>query len=389
VSRRRLSSQQMKVLVIMPSATPHGGAEAALMHLVQSRGASGLDLHVCFLEEGPMRDLMAKEGVEVSCFQAGRLREPWVFLKTLRGLRRIIRRDRPDVVLGWMTKAHIFGGLAAIGTPSAAVYFQMGLPDGGVVDRLSRMVPAMGALGCSEFVAREQAALVKYPVVGVPLAADVSTSAQNVSTPQMKERLGFDPNRPLVGIVGRLQRWKGMHVYLRAMADVVRRHPDVQGVIVGGRPDLEPEYLAFLEGIRRDERLESVVRMVGKQANVPEWMQAMDVVVHASEREPFGIVVVEAMAMQKPVVATKPGGPEEIITHGVDGLLAPSGDAEQLAIAIQSLIEDPSLAASVAAAAKKRAADFTTAAYAANIGRAMRGLVDVNRGSNGFHQENA
>ena len=77
--------------------------------------------------------------------------------------------------------------------------------------------------------------------------------------------------------------------------------------------------------------------MAGKQTNVPDWMMAMDIVIHASDREPFGIVIVEAMALGKPVIASIPGGPEEIVTDGEDGLLVRSGDAGALAAAMRRL----------------------------------------------------
>ncbi len=349
-----------------------------------------MELQICFLEAGEMISLLENEGVKVFCLEAGRLREPSRLFRTVVALRNLVRREKPDAVLGWMTKAHIYSGLAALGTPSKAFYFQMGLPDYGIVERLSRMVPAAGALGCSKFVAAEQQKFVSHPVLGVSLSSELcGRELAPISRAEVRAKLGLDRDCVLVGIVGRLQRWKGMHIFIEAMALVVERHPKARGLIVGGVHDLEPEYPPMLEKLRKKKGLVGLVTMVGKQRNVSDWIAAMDICVHASYREPFGIVVLESMASGKATVATRPGGPEEIITNGVDGLLVPSGDAEQLAIAIQSLIEDPSLAASVAAAAKKRAADFTTAAYAANIGRALRGLVESNRGSNGFQQENA
>jgi len=89
----------------------------------------------------------------------------------------------------------------------------------------------------------------------------------------------------------------------------------------------------------------------------------MDVVVHASDREPFGIVVVEAMALGKPVVAGAEGGPREIITEGVDGLLAPYEDAEALARQILRYLDDPAFARRMGEAARRRARDFSPEAF--------------------------
>jgi glycosyltransferase involved in cell wall biosynthesis len=115
--------------------------------------------------------------------------------------------------------------------------------------------------------------------------------------------------------------------------------------------------------------------MVGKQSNVPDWMGVMDVVIHASQREPFGIVVVEAMALGKAVVATGPGGPEEIITNGKDGLLAPWNEPDALAKAIVHLLQNPASAAEMGANALKRSAHFTTETYAIRTAEALRSLL--------------
>ena len=115
--------------------------------------------------------------------------------------------------------------------------------------------------------------------------------------------------------------------------------------------------------------------MVGVQRNVPEWMQAMDVVVHASEREPFGIVVVEAMALGKPVVATRPGGPEEIITHDSDGQLVTWNQPDELAEAILKYLRDPEWARSVGQRARQRSAEYSMEKYAKRLGDALRELL--------------
>jgi glycosyltransferase involved in cell wall biosynthesis len=96
------------------------------------------------------------------------------------------------------------------------------------------------------------------------------------------------------------------------------------------------------------------------------------VVVHASEREPFGIVVVEAMALGKPVVATRPGGPEEIITHDFDGQLVVWNKPEEMAEAILKYLRDPEWARSVGQRAKERSSEYSVEKYAQRLGGALR-----------------
>ena len=139
--------------------------------------------------------------------------------------------------------------------------------------------------------------------------------------------------------------------------------------------DLEPEYEPWLRERIKALGMAEKIRMVGVQRNVPEWMQAMDVVVHASEREPFGIVVVEAMALGKPVVATRPGGPEEIITHDSDGQLVTWNKPDELAEAILKYLRDPEWARSVGQRAKQRSGEYSMEKYAKRVGDALRELL--------------
>jgi glycosyltransferase involved in cell wall biosynthesis len=109
-------------------------------------------------------------------------------------------------------------------------------------------------------------------------------------------------------------------------------------------------------------------------------MQAMDVVVHASDNEPFGMVIVEAMALGKPVVASNTAGPTEIITAGLNGQLTPFGDAAALAAAILRYLDDAPFARRVGAAARQRAEAFSSKAFAAHVVEALRGLAAAPQG---------
>jgi glycosyltransferase involved in cell wall biosynthesis len=192
---------------------------------------------------------------------------------------------------------------------------------------------------------------------------------------EARRELGLPMDGPLIGLVGRLQQWKGIHVLVDAMPHVLKQHPSSHAIIVGGEHALEPDYLAFLH--RRIEALGlgQAVQLVGYQSNIPLWMQAMDVIVHASNREPFGMVVIEAMALGKPVVAGADGGPEEIITPGTDGLLAPYGDAGALSAQIVRYLNAPNRMTAIGAAAQRRARDFSVERFTQNLLKSLDAVV--------------
>lgn len=190
-----------------------------------------------------------------------------------------------------------------------------------------------------------------------------------------RRELGLPLAVPIVGIVGRLQTWKGIHVLINAMPAILQEFPAARCVVVGGVHDLEPDYPAFLQQRIDALNLSNVVTMAGLQRNIPEWISAMDVFVHASDNEPFGLVVIEGMAMAKPIVAGSGFGPAEIITPGVDGFLTPFGDSAALADAVLRYLRDPATGRSMGQAARRRALDFSVERYAENLVSAIRELL--------------
>lgn len=286
--------------------------------------------------------------------------------------------QRADLLFGWMAKAMLYAGPAAWLAGRPAAYYQVAVPDPrSRLDRAANRVPGAGVLVLSsDAAAAQQRFFPRRPHRLVYPAADLARFAPgNVPPPtDARDRLRLPPGRKLVGLIGRLQTWKGVHVLLDALPRIREHHPDAFGVIVGGEHPLEANYSRAVRAQATRLGLDEHVLFAGHQTDVPLWMNALDVVVHASDDEPFGIVVIEAMALGKPLVAGDGGGPREILTPGVDGLLAGFGDDRALADRVVELLDDPIRAASMGEAARLRTADFGAPAYAANVVAAMRSL---------------
>ena len=105
------------------------------------------------------------------------------------------------------------------------------------------------------------------------------------------------------------------------------------------------------------------------------WMDALDIVVHASFGEPFGLVLVEAMALAKPLVATDEGGPSEIVEEGVSGLLVRPGDPEALVRALRRILDEVGLSDRLSTGARARANVFTEETMAAGVAAVLDEVV--------------
>jgi glycosyltransferase involved in cell wall biosynthesis len=362
----------------MPLADRRGGAEAALLQLVHHGRGLGFDWRIVFLEDGPMVAECRAAGAPATVVRAGRLREIHRYAGSVTRLARQLRLQPPDVVVGWMTKAQLYAGPAARLAGAPAVWCQHGMPSSrSVLDRVATALPAQGVVAVSRAAGRAQRALRPHrPVEVVHPGVDLERfDPERLPPPaDARARLGLPAEGGLVGIVARLQRWKGVHVLVEALPHAMARHPDLHCVVVGGAHELEPDYEAYLRRTVADLGLEGRVIFTGWQPEVPLWLQAMDVVVHASSDEPFGLTVVEAMALGKPVVAAASGGPLEIIRDSIDGLLVPHADVRGLASAVIRVLGDADLAGRLGRAAQQRAGEFSSRRYAVRFADAVRDL---------------
>ena len=182
---------------------------------------------------------------------------------------------------------------------------------------------------------------------------------------------------PVVGIVGRISPWKGQDVFLRAAAAVRKQLPDARFRIIGSALFDESAYEQSLHTLCRELDLEAVVEFVGFRADVMAAIGELDVLVHASTTgEPFGQVVIEAMVMGKPVIATRGGGVPEIVVDGGTGVLVPMGDAGAMAEALAGLLSDPARRAAMGRAGRQRVdACFRIERVAADVAAVYDGLL--------------
>lgn len=160
----------------------------------------------------------------------------------------------------------------------------------------------------------------------------------------LRQGLGLQPEDRLVVMAGMVMDWKGQHVLIQAAPTVLARHPRTRFVLIGEAPPGRESYLHNLQQQVIASGLAAAVCFAGYQDDVPLFMQAADAVVHASiSPEPFGRVVIEAMAMGTPVIATNIGAPPEIICDGHTGFLVPPEQPETLAATLIRVLGDSEL----------------------------------------------
>ncbi|HET9700207.1 MAG TPA: glycosyltransferase [Burkholderiales bacterium] len=172
-----------------------------------------------------------------------------------------------------------------------------------------------------------------------------------------RDGFGLPPDRPVVGIVGRISPQKGQEDFLRAARLLAPRFPDALFLVVGSADD--ERLLARTRGLAGELGLGDAVRFTGHVTDMPALYAALDVLVAPSRWEGFGLMLVEAMAAGKPIVASAVGAIPEVLGEGGAGVLVAPADPAAIAGAVAPLLADAGRRAAMGAAGRLRARDFS------------------------------
>lgn len=358
-----------------------GGSHQALFDLVRRLDRTRYEPVVAFYQENRFAAALRELGIEVHVLDTMRAGERKVQLSgtklaKLGGIAasiarrvRFLRRHRIALVhvnnsprVGnddWMPAARLLGipsVVSAMGDASAALernpikrWLMRGFDH--VLPISAYMADAMSRLG---FPASRMD-LVFLGVDDEGLRARVKRTRAVV-----RAELGVTEETMLVAMVGNLRPWKGQAVVLDALARLDAATRDrLHVVFVGAAREDDAEYVAELHASVARHGLGRCVSFVGGRTDVPEIVNAADVGLHASVKpEPFGLVVPEAMALGKPVIAADRGGPAEVLT-AESGILYDVDRPDALAAALATLAADPARRAALGAGALARVQRFT------------------------------
>jgi glycosyltransferase involved in cell wall biosynthesis len=151
-------------------------------------------------------------------------------------------------------------------------------------------------------------------------------------------------NEIVIGLVGRISRWKGQLTLLNAFIELQSKYPNVRLVFIGSPPPNQENFLKKLNDEISKNQISSKVAIIPFQEKIFKFWQSIDIaVVPSTEPEPFGLVAVEAMLAKKPIVASNHGGLTEIIIENQTGFLVIPNNEIALSKALSQLIENPQL----------------------------------------------
>lgn len=373
MSERTTPGLRPRVIFVDHVARLSGG-EIALLRLLPALRAYA-DIHVLLGEEGPLLERVRALGIGAEVVPLPpRLRDvrketvrigaldPFALAPLVPYVWRLSRRIRvlqADLVHTNSLKAGLYGGVAAQLAGVPAVWH---LRDRVAGDYLPRGAVAL-LRGTSQILPATVVANSQATLDTLPARLRQRARLRPVVVPDSVERPPFRTSSRhcgmTVGVVGRLAPWKGQHIFLDAFAAAFAG-TEVRGRLVGSALFGEDDYARALEHQAVRLGIAEQIEFRGFCEDIWAELAELDVVVHCSiTAEPFGQVVLEAMAAGVPVIAAGAGGPAELITNGVHGLLTVPGDIPELASALRRLVADPELRQRLARAGRDRSAEFS------------------------------
>lgn len=359
----------MPVIAHLVKTQAIAGAENHLLKLLPALVSGGCDVHLIAIYDRSLGTAsaqfetalqqLAARGVKLRRIAVASKWDPAGVISTARALRAI----RPNLVHTHLPYADLFGSLGAriarsgrvlssrhhdYSTSAAEIrkyrrYYRLVNPLQDAVIAISHRIAEL----CRTVEGRNSRTIHTVWYGCEEQAVDASRARVEI-----RAELGLAPGTPLLGTVGRLIDLKGHRYALEAFAQVRRSHPNVVWAIAGTGPEQQA-----LEELAGSLGVGSSVRFLGQRSDVARLMASLDVMVHPTTAEGFGLVLLEAMIQSTPVVATRVGALAEIVVEGETGLLVPARDSAALGSAISTLLADSEGAAAMGRAGRKRYED--------------------------------
>ncbi len=352
-----------KILYVLP-AGERGGAEVVFLNILDNLNKNLFEPFVIVLKDGPFISELKNQGLTPIVLKTNRIRSIKGFFETTKFIRNFIESQQIDVIHCNGTGAQIYGGFAAGHTGTPCIYHlhdsvEWSWSRQGFVHLLAQFSLPISRLFSGKQNRIQFIAVSKYVAERFQQTWGTEKNIQvihNSIRSTNAEAVSMMSHNPVVTWIGRFQRWKGAHIFIKAAEIIHKDHPEVEFILVGGTAfGIEPDYEKELRDLAGSLNLESSLKFAGHQSSVDSFIGSADIVVHSSIRpEPFGLVILEAMNAGKPVVASNEGGPVEIVNHGVTGLLIPPNDPKELANAIVKLLQDKTLRTKMGQAAQER-----------------------------------
>ncbi len=364
----------MRILMLHVATDLYGSSK--ILYLVAKKlRREGHHVHLVVSEEGPLLKLFQEIGADTSIIRLGVLRKRYlnvtgllnrilVLTRAFFALRKLIKRDQIDLIYSNTTPVVIGGLLSkATGIPNVWHLHEIMDPAGSFLHRVFSFIirsTSKKAIAVSDAVYENW-----LPFLGSNHLERIYNGIPVQNTDQVhstiRTSLNISENHLLIGMIGRLNLHKGQFYFLEIAKELLHKHSHLHFVIVGDAfAGYEYLYKKLTDTIQ-SHGLQDSVHYLGYRTDIPQIMKGLDLFVLPSIKpDPFPTVVLEAMSLGIPVVATAQGGALEQVVDGITGVHIPIDNPKLAAEKMTPLLLDAQFLRTCGQNGKKRLEDYYT-----------------------------
>lgn len=330
-----------------------GGMQTHLLDLIRGIKNGQFEVVVVAPPNPRLRERLVELSVRLVELDIDDKVKPYKDFRTVLSLKKILREVKPDIFHIHGNKSALVGRFAArlsglsmvtiVTVHNFLVYQEKGLLKRILASWAERVLARWTDLiiAVSEGLKQSLVSVEGIPagkIVVIPNGISLKENKDYKVDEGLKKSLGIGEGDTIVGTIGRLVWWKGHKVLIEAASLLLEKYPKLKVIIVGDGPFREE-----LEQKIKQLKLEERIKLLGFVDDIGPYLSLFDVFTLPSLKEPFGIVLLEAMAAKKPIIATRAGGVPEIIEDGKTGILVEPSNSKELAKAIDTAVSDNSL----------------------------------------------
>ncbi len=353
--------KKARVLVINNCANQYCGAERSLISfLEESSGKVGFFLVTFYIEKKSSlpNNVKTLDNFPFEWFVKLNTLKEYIrcIKKVFNGiikLRIVIRRESVNVIYSNTVKSHVYGAFLRLCTKKKTIWHVRDNIQQGILSRfLTRQSDKIICISQHIYSQVNVPADKKVLIYG---GIDTEYWRPGENRMMLKEELSLQKDTLIIAQISQITPWKRHQDFIKAAKILTRTYSNVHFLIIG--EDISGNnqvYKTDLKKLVKEEGLSSYFSFLGHREDVRDIINEIDILVHPAINEPFGRVLIEAMAMEKPVVAYDCGGPKEIIIDEVTGCLAEPFDYSGLALRVSRLLWNINLREQFGQAGRRR-----------------------------------
>lgn len=368
--------RKIKILYTSSFGNIMQGGQFSLFYLLEKINREQFDFKVICSEQGNYTEKLNKNNIETIILQFPSLKtlKIWKIIKMIMDLRRIIKKGKIDILHTDAPRQTFYAGLSRLFLNTKLVWHVRVSNSIGIFDLLLYTL-------CSCVICVSEMTRWRFTRFHCNKKLKVIYNAvdTNVFNPNKKFepilRNRFYNNDILIGVIGVIDEHKGQKELILASENILKEIKNVKILLIGNE---NKDYADKIKQLIVLKEIENNVIFIGFIDNMPAILKELDILVLPTYMEGFSRTIIEAMAMEKPVIATNVGGNPEAIENNISGLLVPVHDTIKLEKALRTILSDKQKALQMSKKARERVvANFSIERNVAETEKIYKELIKI------------